>query len=136
MPKFIPRHTPGDLDEFTRGYLECVEWLTPEDVDEEGVVISPAPHERLKGFEPSFLAECIEDCRDFQASNAAYLRLYCEKLGRTMRDAGHDFWLTRNRHGAGFWDRGDDPCLRHLTDVSNAHGGVDLVVENDLLGRL
>ena len=19
---------------------------------------------------------------------------------------GHDFWLTRNRHGAGFWDRG------------------------------
>ena len=21
---------------------------------------------------------------------------------------GHDFWLTRNRHGCGFWDRDDD----------------------------
>jgi hypothetical protein len=23
-----------------------------------------------------------------------------------MEQAGIDFWLTRNRHGAGYWDRG------------------------------
>lgn len=26
--------------------------------------------------------------------------------GLTLEEAGHNFWLTRNGHGAGFWDRG------------------------------
>ena len=46
--------------------------------------------------------------------------------------AGHDFWLTRNHHGAGFWDR---PELygTHLADVltraSHACGAVDVDFE-------
>lgn len=39
--------------------------------------------------------------------------------GLDMTDVAHDFWLTRNRHGAGFWD-GDYPetvgqLLTHLS---------------------
>jgi hypothetical protein len=34
----------------------------------------------------------------------------CEKdliaSGLSDEQIGHDFWLTRNHHGAGFWDRG------------------------------
>lgn len=30
---------------------------------------------------------------------------------------GHDFWLTRNGHGAGFWDRGHEPAGQQLSDI-------------------
>jgi hypothetical protein len=41
--------------------------------------------------------------------------------------AGHDFWLTRNGHGAGFWD-GDwpEPYASELTRVAKEFGGYSL----------
>lgn len=33
----------------------------------------------------------------------------------TDEQAGHDFWLTRNRHGTGFWDRGNGKLGEYLT---------------------
>lgn len=35
---------------------------------------------------------------------------------------GHDFALTRNGHGAGFWDRGYGPVGDALTDAAKAFG--------------
>lgn len=43
-------------------------------------------------------------------------------------DIGHDFWLTRNRHGAGFWDRGLCDVGRQLTEIAHSFGPVDLYV--------
>lgn len=45
---------------------------------------------------------------------------------------GHDFLLTRNRHGAGFWD-GDyaDGVGSRLTDAAHAFGTVDFLVGTD-----
>ena len=57
-------------------------------------------------FDPEFTTEFKADayaaCRDFE--NA------CATLEIDLRDypaeqIGHDLWLTRNGHGAGFWDR-------------------------------
>jgi hypothetical protein len=47
-------------------------------------------------------------------------------------DAGHDFALTRNGHGAGFWD-GDwpEPAATELTKLSKEYGEVDLYVGDD-----
>ena len=46
--------------------------------------------------------------------------------------AGHDFWLTRCGHGAGFWD-GDrpEPAATVLTKASKAYGEVDLYIGDD-----
>jgi hypothetical protein len=44
---------------------------------------------------------------------------------------GHDFWLTRNHHGAGFWDRGLGELGERLTKMSEAYGEVDLYVGDD-----
>lgn len=46
--------------------------------------------------------------------------------------AGHDFWLTRCGHGAGFWD-GDwpEPAATALTEASKAFRNVDLYVGDD-----
>jgi len=45
---------------------------------------------------------------------------------------GHDFWLTRNGHGAGFWD-GDyeDSKGRQLTAISKGFGTSDIYVRNN-----
>jgi hypothetical protein len=44
---------------------------------------------------------------------------------------GHDFWLTRNGHGAGFWDRGLGALGDRLTDASKPYGEVNLWVDAD-----
>lgn len=112
MPEFIPSHTPSDVDEFTRGYLAAVEWLLDEDVNRD----------KIRGFSRDAIARAKGDCKAFQRDNAADLAAYEESTGRDMECAGHDFWLTRNHHGAGFWDRGDHPCLRRLTDAAHVYG--------------
>lgn len=76
-------------------------------------------------FSDELSARIADDCRDFLEANAALLGEY-EAAGFTMEQAGHDFWLTRNGHGAGFWDRGLPGDLgKRLTQASKV-GSVDL----------
>lgn len=46
--------------------------------------------------------------------------------------AAHDFILTRNHHGAGFWD-GDwhEPWGSKLTELAHSFGQVDCYVDED-----
>jgi hypothetical protein len=60
--------------------------------------------------------------REFEGSIAA----------REAAMAGHDFWLTRCGHGAGFWD-GDwpEPQATILDEAAKRFGNVDLYVGDD-----
>ncbi|EQD63696.1 hypothetical protein B1A_09009, partial [mine drainage metagenome] len=42
--------------------------------------------------------------------------------GVTPEQFGHDFFLTRARHGTGFWDRGRGEAGDRLTDMAHAYG--------------
>ena len=116
MPEFILDHGTADaartfnsLDTFTQGYVEAVFWLLDEEI--KGATFADLSAEAL--------ASIIEDCRDFQSANAA-------DLGEIDgHQAGVDFWLTRNRHGAGFWDRGHGNKGKRLTDAAHAYGECD-----------
>jgi hypothetical protein len=44
---------------------------------------------------------------------------------------GHDFWLTRNGHGAGFWDRGLGKQGDRLTEMSKIYGSCYIYVGDD-----
>jgi hypothetical protein len=113
MPEFIVSHVPADLDDFTRGYLGAFEWLLPEDeIDRDAIT----------GWSADALTKIKADCTDFQAANASDLDLYCSLSGRDLDSAGHDFYLTRERHGAGFWDRGNDPVFKRLTEAAHFYG--------------
>lgn len=70
-------------------------------------------------------AAMLADCLDFLRANLALVE-------SNFVRAGHDFWLTRNHHGAGFWD-GDwpDDDGRKLTDAAHTYGEVDLYVGDD-----
>ena len=72
------------------------------------------------------------DCKAFQHDNAATLARWYDEAGETDERAGMDFWLTRNRHGAGFWDRWGGNTHqavigRELTERAHAYGSVMLV---------
>ena len=55
-------------------------------------------------------------------------------LDRGTADAARTFnslGLTRNRHGAGFWDRGHGDKGKRLTDAAHAYGSSDAYLGDD-----
>jgi hypothetical protein len=120
MPEFVAQHvsTIAGLDSFTRDYLEAVEWLLDEEIDRDTV----------KGFAPDAVALATADCDAFQQANAADLEGYQSATGYS---GGVDLWLTRNRHGAGFWDRELGEIGKRLTDAAHALGERDSYLGDD-----
>ena len=125
--------TQLELDEFTRAYVECALWSTNDEA-------TPSGGEPLDGnygiedIDPDTLAAMIDDCRRFQEENAADLALYHHPQWTAAELGGHDLWLTRNGHGAGFWDRTD--CLpkdagKRLTAAAKRYGEVYLYLGDD-----
>ena len=79
-------------------------------------------------FAPEAVRQAEMECAAFAQVAALYL------YGEESEQVAHDFWLTRNGHGAGFWD-GDYPTHGEtLTRLAHAAGSRDVVVGDD--GRL
>jgi hypothetical protein len=114
---------PDNLNAFTRAYIECALWSSTDDAGET------LEHSEAK-LAPETLTTMIADCAAFQTAHAALLSEAYE-LGEDDARAGHDFWLTRNRHGAGFWDRGLGGVGDKLTDAAHETGERDLYVGDD-----
>ena len=111
----------GGIDAFSRAYLECALWTS---IDEDGAPLD-ATHD-IYDFAPAILKAMYTDCETFVSDNLDALANW------DARQAGHDFWLTRNGHGAGFWDRGM-PTGEVLTNAAEAYGERDLYVGDDSL---
>lgn len=82
------------------------------------------------------LARMAEDCRAFQRDNQDLLAQAFDLYSHNPEwshdeQAGHDFWLTRNGHGAGFWDRGLGDIGRKLADKAHECGSFDLYIGDD-----
>lgn len=76
------------------------------------------------------------DCLAFVRANAATLHDVCDVetakvLGYEWASAGTDFCLTRNGHGAGFWDRGLGKAGTKLTSAANAAGELHAYIGDD-----
>lgn len=112
------RAAVSGVDEFTRGYLECAEWCgLDSDEQREALELAVRPQ-----WDANTIRRTVAVCREFQAENADALSVYYRE--RSESDAGHDFWLTRNRHGAGFWDGrvSDADAAERLTDAAHVYG--------------
>ena len=51
--------------------------------------------------------------------------------GMEAGQVGHDLWLTRNGHGAGFWDRGLGEIGDKLSDIARGMGEKHLYKGDD-----
>jgi hypothetical protein len=75
---------------------------------------------------PETLARMMDDCEAFQRKNRKDL------ASIDAGQAGHDFWLTRNGHGAGFWDGDYEETVgERLTKSSESFGTFDLYIGDD-----
>jgi hypothetical protein len=109
-----------NIDKFTEAYLTCALWSSNDDHGKAldiGHKITDLARETLKKH--------VADC-------AAFQKAHWDSIASDPGHAGHDFWLTRNGHGAGFWD-GDwpEPAATVLTDAAEHYGEVYLYIGDD-----
>lgn len=118
----------NDKDAFISAYIEAALWSS---MDDDG---NPLDTE----YDVSDIAQ--DTLSAMQADCAAFL----DKCGHLIDDSryiggytesemsGHDFWLTRNGHGAGFWD-GDwpEPRATELDNAAKSFGSFELYVGDD-----
>lgn len=109
-----PAHT-----DFVGAYLEAALWSS---TDDEGDPLDGKYS--FSDISTEAIKRADRDCAMFVLFNKKWITNY--KL------AGHDFWLTRCGHGAGFWD-GDWPeeAGERMTKSAEMFGNVDLYVGDD-----
>lgn len=119
---------PSDITDFLRGHSAAAQFFslaTYPDADEE---VELDKYEWAEGEEEKLNEVCITFIRE----NAADLLEYAATIGSKLPSietggwemAGHDFWLTREEHGAGFWDRNLGELGDRLTEASKEYGGL------------
>src|SRR5579871_6212422 len=97
---------------FVDAYLEAALWSS---MDDEGV-----PFDRdydISDFDQESINKAVKESNEFIMANREDL----EKVGNEEQH-GHDFWLTRNGHGVGFWDRGYGEVGERLSEAADAYG--------------
>ena len=121
------------IEQFINGYITAALWSSMGD-DGEPLDATHA----LEDLAQETRGAMESDCRKFFEQCNDDLWEYKEKRAipidaeYTASDcAGHDFWLTRCGHGAGFWDRGIGETGNRLTDAAEKFGNVDLYVGDD-----
>jgi len=112
------------LDAFTSAYMDTALWSS---------IDNGHPLDRgydIRDISDETKAEMIADCADFQESAKPWL-MKSDKRDADAQ-AGKDFWLTRNGHGAGFWDGswGKEAGVA-LTKLAKSFGVMDLYVGDD-----
>lgn len=106
-----------ELETFTAAFIEALYFTDTGDVDQPGSDAELSEDAR---------ADIEADCRSWWRRFGCYVVSdVCANVGTEgpVAQAGHDFWLTRQEHGAGFWD-GDwpEPYGDMLTKAAEAYG--------------
>ena len=116
-------------DAFFTAYLVAALWSSTDD--------GGTPLE--SNYSPRDIAP---ESRDSALHDCAEFIHYCEETGldpfpdyghpkySNAEMSGHDFWLTRNGHGAGYWDRGLETGDA-LTTAAKTFGTSDLYIGDD-----
>ena len=113
------------LARFLRGYLVAALWSSLDDNDDP-LDSNYSIMDIDKASLVSAWAECSRFFRECE-TDLAYLD---DDLN------GHNFWLTRNHHGSGFWDESVNDerakfAMQQLTYASHIFGETDIYIGDD-----
>jgi hypothetical protein len=119
-----------DLDDFKNAYTACLLWAEL-DANEEALLNSHDKSDLAAETQERIHADCIAFI-----ARAGHLLTTDNYVGGAActpyERAGHDFWLTRNGHGAGFWDGDWDKAAgQELTDIAHNFGTLCPYVGDD-----
>lgn len=115
----------GVIAEIARGYLVCQLWAQ-RDPDREDELLDA--HYGLDNLAPRVWGELEAELGVLLGPHEAQVELYGQRREHNPADGtvwehfGHDFYLTREGHGSGFWDRGLGDLGDYLTTVARQAG--------------
>lgn len=110
---------------FLQAYVEALLWSTPDYSDGRDGNEMLDRNYSSNDFSKEAVDQIKKDC-------AAFLEAAEDMIDGEYSQAGHDFWLTRNGHGAGFWDGDwDEEVGEKLTELSKKFGEQDPYVGDD-----
>lgn len=112
------------LDMFTTAYVECALWSSTDNSTESGGYPLDDNYD-IEDIDKETLASMIADCEAFQ-------RDHWDDIASDLERAGADFWLSRNGHGAGFFD-GPWPNADFLHKAAKVYGSFDLYVNDGII---
>jgi hypothetical protein len=134
---FAPYLGELDLDEFVDGFVKAALWSTTGTVDEEdlknpsfegcevGDDYNLDDHFGPEDIHEEAMEQIRSDCEGF-ISECHELLLVAMNTGRPLDHLGHDFLLSKNGHGTGFWDRGLGETGDLLHKASKPYGNTEL----------
>jgi hypothetical protein len=111
-----------DIQNIFHHYITCALWSSTDN-DGEPLDATYDISDLHAGTEHNMFEELKDFVKLLEKENVDWSDWSEEQVG-------HDFWLTRNGHGAGFWDRG----LENgdvLTKWAKTFGSCDLYVGDD-----
>lgn len=107
-------------------YLVCALWSST-DCDDDPLDL----HYDVRDFSKEAVNQAKNDIENFMIQAEQYIN---DDVNTSQ--VGHDFWLTRNGHGAGFWDRPEvygENNAEKLTNIANSFGEKYIYVKNGVL---
>lgn len=121
-------------DPFLRGYLMAAFWTSDDNAPSGEYSTSGRPEEMMTNLSPEALERATADCAAFESANRELLESateYGSNFNYDSENAGHDFWLSRNGHGAGYFDRDLGEIGDALQAAARASGSCDLYAGDD-----
>lgn len=135
----------AQIDEVWRGYVQAMLWANAVcDVEdcEDRAAGGDCKHvnDAMSTFEVEDVRNPEQARREVEDMVLGNLRDFREYLdaresrpedGSVASHFGHDFALTRNGHGAGFWDRGLAELGDRLSAASKPYGKAHIFIDED-----
>ena len=133
-------YTERHLDNFVHSFLQTLLWSTSDNM--EGNLDDKYD---IEDFGAGAFVWIRKDCSEFLKlcetegyTFTTYLNWYGNEQWSQLEQAAHDYCLTRNGEGTGFWDREaetyPDMDLDRLSELARSRGGVTAYLEDD--GRI
>lgn len=99
------------------GYLQAALWTEEDEVGSAANIESDVSNDAK--------IDAYKDIKNFMSQAGSLID------GIDPSQVGHDLWLTRNGHGAGFWDRGLGEVGEKLTQIAKSMGTKSLLRGDD-----
>lgn len=140
----------ADIDAIVEGYLTCQLWAQHDNdgLDEYGNSPTLDDNYGREDIAPEYVDKVREELLGLVTDHPLAVRMYLARnAGRSRQESllstgalissaevntlfGHDFYLTREGHGAGFWDRGLGELGEYLTKIAKAYGSAEELFDN------